>query len=132
MIENVTQSEFVDRFKFSQDHKDNFSYSGLCALYEELEQLEEDTGQDIKFDMIGICCEFQEFTNIEEFNDAYGMDCKTLEDIQYYTQVIPYKNPRIPGYIYPRKILPYILDENTSNKQLRELMTYDGFIIQNF
>jgi hypothetical protein len=127
MIENVTQSEFIDRFKFSQDHKNNFSYSGLCALYEYFQDYEESTNEDTWFDMIGICCEFQEFTDIEEFNDAYGMDCKTLEDIEYYTQVIPYKNP-----IYPRNILPYILDKDTSIKQLRELMTYDGFIIQIF
>jgi len=127
MIENVTQSEFIDRFKFSQDHKDNFSYSGLCALYDSIQDYEESTNEDTWFDMIAICCEFQEFTDITEFNNDYGMDCKTLEDIQDETLTISFKD-----ILNPRKILPYILDKNTSIKQLRELMTYDGFIIQNF
>ena len=71
MITHVTQSEFIDTFKQSHSYKTNFSYNGLIALFDYLEDLEEDTGEDINFDMVGLCCDYSEYKNIEEFINDY-------------------------------------------------------------
>ena len=49
----------------SSERKDTFSYAGLEALFEYLEQLEEDTGEEMEFDMVGICCDYTEYENLK-------------------------------------------------------------------
>ena len=71
MITYVTQSEFIDTFRNSHSYKNNFSYDGLIALFEYLEDLEIDTGGQINFDMVGLCCDYSEYSNIEEFINDY-------------------------------------------------------------
>ncbi len=44
----------------------NFSYEGLKALYEHLEQCEEDSGISIELDVIALCCEYREINSDEE------------------------------------------------------------------
>ena len=67
MITHVTQSEFIDTFKQSHSYKTNFSYDGLVALFEYLEELEDSTGENIEFDYIAICCDYSEYKNLDEF-----------------------------------------------------------------
>ena len=67
----VTQTDFIDTFKQSELRKNKFSYDGLVALYEYLEDYEQDTGEEITFDMVGICCDFTEYKNTEEFINDY-------------------------------------------------------------
>jgi hypothetical protein len=71
MIQQVTWFDFVDAFKKSDTYKDNFSYDGLKALYDYLEQLEEDTGKPIEFDMVALCCDYTEYENIEAISLQY-------------------------------------------------------------
>ena len=71
MITHVTQTDFIDTFKQSELRKNQFSYDGLIALFSYLEDLEEDTGENIEFDMIAICCDFTEYKNTEEFINDY-------------------------------------------------------------
>ena len=71
MITHVTQSEFIDTFRQSELRKNNFSYDGLIALFEYLEDLEEDTGEQITFDMVSICCDWSEYKNTDEFINDY-------------------------------------------------------------
>ena len=52
--------------------KDQFSYEGLKALYEWFEQYEEDTGEEIELDVIGICCDFSEYDSALEAAEEYG------------------------------------------------------------
>lgn len=66
---------------------ENFSYEGQEALFDYLEQLEEDTGEEIDLDVI-LCCEYSEYENLEEFQKAYSDDYKTIEDIERETPVI--------------------------------------------
>lgn len=58
-ISNVYQ--FRDEFA-ACGRKDNFSYEGLGALWDYLEQWELDTGEDLECDVIAFCCEFSEDT----------------------------------------------------------------------
>ena len=77
--------------------KDNFSYDGRVALFEYLEQYEEDCGIELDFDPIALRCEFTEFGNLDEVGNYYtdlqdldGNDEK-MEWLQDRTQVIEFK-----------------------------------------
>ena len=87
MIEVVTESEFIDRFR--KIRPTNFTYEGLQVLFEHLEQYEDDTGDTIELDVIGLCCEFYQYDNLKEFQDDYGKEYETLEDIENETMVVP-------------------------------------------
>lgn len=66
----------------------NFSYAGLNALFDYLEQYEEDTGEEIELDVIAICCDFTEYENLAEFQANYGTEYETIDDIRDNTTVI--------------------------------------------
>ena len=51
-----------------------FTYDGLKALFEYLEEYEEATGDEIELDVIALCCEFTEYESIEEFWLDYGQE----------------------------------------------------------
>jgi hypothetical protein len=87
MIEVVTESQFIERFR--KIRPTNFTYEGLQALFEYLEQLEDDTGEEIEFDVIGLCCEFSQYDNLKEFQDDYGKDYECIEDVENETMVVP-------------------------------------------
>ena len=55
-----TISSFQFRDAFMECRPNNFSYTGRQALFEYLEQYEEDTGEQIEFDPIALCCEYTE------------------------------------------------------------------------
>ena len=44
-----------------------FTYDGLTALFEYIEEYEEATGEEIELDIIGLCCDYTEYERIEEF-----------------------------------------------------------------
>ena len=75
MKKTVWENEFIDAFE-EMGRGNNFSYEGKKALYNYLEDYEEQTGEEIELDIIAICCEYTEYENIEEFNDNYGKDCE--------------------------------------------------------
>ena len=87
MIKTINKYDFIDAFK-KMGREENFSYNGLVALYEYLEMLEDDTGQEMELDVIALCCEFTEYDNLDEFKADYGNEYETIEDIQNATTVI--------------------------------------------
>ena len=54
-----TACEFKQAFK-TYGREDNFSYNGLRALFDYLEQLRNDMGEDITLDVVGLCCDYSE------------------------------------------------------------------------
>ena len=82
MKQTINFSRFADAF---QCRPDNFSFQGLRALYEYLEELEQDCGIELEFDPIGICCEFHEYDSLEELKEDYGY---SLDDLRDHTTVI--------------------------------------------
>ena len=70
------------------DRKDQFSYEGQEALFDYLEQFEDDTGEEVEFDVIALCCDYTEFDNLQDFKDAYGDEFQTANDIREVTQLI--------------------------------------------
>jgi len=84
MIETVSEYTFTDTMA-TKEH--GFSYEGSKALFNYLEQLEQDTETQIEFDPIALRCEYTEYENLNEIIEDY-QDIKTLEDLQDHTQVI--------------------------------------------
>jgi len=104
MTTNVSVYDFVDAFLQSDTYKNNFSRSGLKALYEYLTQYEEETGEEIDFDMVAICCDYSEYQSALECAKEYGyqeledeniddeekQEADALEWLEERTTVIPF------------------------------------------
>ena len=87
MKKTVYQNEFVKEFD-EYNRSENFSIEGRIALFDYLEQYEEETGEDIELDVIALCCEYSEYESLDAFNNDYCKECKTIDEISEYTQVI--------------------------------------------
>ena len=91
MKQNINFYEFQNWFR---DYRpDNFSRAGLSALFEDLEQYEYDTGEEIEFDPISLCCEYTEYEDLDEFKANYTcekyQEIKDWEGINDLTHTIP-------------------------------------------
>jgi hypothetical protein len=87
MKQSINESEFRTAFH-RMGRGEQFSYDGLTALYDYLEQYEDDTGEEIELDVIALCCEYAEYDNLEEFQADYSEDYQTIGDIESDTTVI--------------------------------------------
>jgi len=88
MKRTINVYEFRDEF-VRVNRKNSFSYEALGALFEHLEQYEEDFGEEVELDVIALCCDFVEYESIETFREDYGEEYETIEDIEQETTVIP-------------------------------------------
>ncbi len=64
----------IDFNQFNQSFIDygrtnNFCYAGRKALFEYLEEYEDDTGEEIELDVIALCCDFCESDYEDVAND---------------------------------------------------------------
>lgn len=78
---SVTESMFKDQFA-AYGRGDNFSWAGLSALFDYLEEMEQDTGEEWELDVIALCCDFTE-SDIDAIANDYDLDlsdCLDLED----------------------------------------------------
>ena len=81
MKETITKYQFTDWFRSSEGYKNNFSYDGLGALFDYIEELENDMGEEIEFDPIALCCEYSEYDSFEEFKErvlTLRQDCDMM------------------------------------------------------
>lgn len=94
----------VDEFRKHGRDKD-YSLNALLALFDYLDELSTDIGQDIEVDVIELCCEWQEFYSLEELADCYShqfteeqlkdVEANKSDIIQYFydnTQTISLNN----------------------------------------
>lgn len=68
MKQTVNFSTFQTAFESIRP--DNFSYEGLTALFDYLEQLEQDCGEEFELDVIALCCDFSQ-CSLKEFKDSF-------------------------------------------------------------
>ena len=78
MKTTVSNSDFHDAFR-AYDRLGNFSYEGLNLLFEMLESIEEDTGEEMELDVIAICCDFSE-DSVGAIADNYSIDLSDCDD----------------------------------------------------
>tara|TARA_R110002074_G_scaffold91403_1_gene199961 strand:+ start:436 stop:732 length:297 start_codon:yes stop_codon:yes gene_type:complete len=85
MYDTVNFNQFNDWFE--KQRPDNFSYEGRKALFDYLEDLEDDMGEKMEFDPIAFCCEYSEYDNFKKVQEYYA-DLETLEKLKDHTTVI--------------------------------------------
>ena len=83
MKQTVTESMFVQAFLTSDERKEQFSYDGLKALFAYCEELEDDCGEQVEFDMVALCCEFTEYDDIMAVFNAHDGDLKTSDYVDF-------------------------------------------------
>ena len=90
IIKTVDVYEFRRAFA-DYDRANQFSYEGLDALFDWLEELAEDTGTPYDLDVIALCCEFSEYSDLPEIKANYsGTDIDSLDDLRDHTSVIEF------------------------------------------
>lgn len=90
MKEEITKSEFIDKFLNSETRQKQFSSNGLSALFDYLEEYEESTDTTIEFDMVALCCEFVEYEDLKEYLNDYStdLDKKDYDDEEEYIDAV--------------------------------------------
>jgi len=68
MIQTINVSDFRDAFR-ACGRANQFSYQGLTALFDFLEEVV----PDFDLDVIALCCEYSEET-VEQIADSYGLE----------------------------------------------------------
>ena len=95
MYQTINSGDFVDAFKAIRP--DQFTYKGLHALFDELEAYEDGTGEKLELDVIALCCDYSEYADLAEFQQEYGDEYESIEDIEDKTLVI--RIPDTEGFI---------------------------------
>jgi hypothetical protein len=73
------------------DRADQFSYEGLGALFDWLDELSADTDTPYELDVIALCCEFTEYSDLAEIKDIYfSTVLDSIEDLYDHTIVIEF------------------------------------------
>ena len=80
MYQSINFHRFQAAFQ-DMDRSCNFGYEALKALFNYLEQLEDDLGEQIELDVIALCCEYREIEDDEEAYEHYVGDNAHLEDL---------------------------------------------------
>jgi hypothetical protein len=88
MYVEINGSEFVSYFNAIRPEQ--FSYDALRALFEYYAEIEESTGEQIKLDVIALCCDWTEYKGIEDFQNDYKEGYDTISDIENDTTVIEF------------------------------------------
>ena len=73
MKQDVNKSQFADAFR-SAGRQDQFSHAGLNALFDYLENLGDDIGEEIELDVIALCCEYSEHKSALDAAADYSFD----------------------------------------------------------
>ena len=80
MKQTISLHDF--RQAFQSIRPDSFSYEGLEALYDFLEEVD----PDYDLDVIALCCDFTEYSSLEEFQADY----ESIDDIAQDTTIITF------------------------------------------
>ena len=86
-------SDLYHDLQKTDSYKNNFSYEGAIALFDYLDQLSEDIGENIEYDPIAWCIEYSEYENMKEFWNDSGYpknEYPTPESLQDDTEVIEF------------------------------------------
>ena len=97
ITETLTKSQFSDAF-YKMGRGNQFSYEAKNLIYDYLDELD-----NYELDVIGICCEFAEYETLKEFQNDYGKEYESFDDIENETTVIYCDNseqhPELPFII---------------------------------
>ena len=86
MIIEVNRHMFVQEFR--DIRPDNFSLDGLDALFDYINELEEDLGEQIEFDVVALCCDYSQYNTLADYNSDYDTEHESWDDVADETTVI--------------------------------------------
>jgi len=105
MKKTLSTNEIANALR--DDKNADWSWDGAKALAEYLEQLEEETGEEMELDVIAIRCDFSEYESLE----AWAAEYSPADYVNFFT----YDDPE-------EAIRSYIQDRGT-------LIEFDGGVI---
>jgi hypothetical protein len=105
MKKTVNYYDFVRAFQ-DAGRGDQFSLTALEAIFEYIEDYEQDTGEEIELDVIAICCEWGEespkdiaesygILNEDEYEDESDIQDTVSEYLEHYTTAFALDNGNI-------------------------------------
>jgi hypothetical protein len=80
MKQTISANQFVDAFQSLRP--DNFSYEGLQALYNYLEEYRWRRIDRGRLDVIALCCDFTEWENLKVMQNNYSSGSETMETME--------------------------------------------------
>ena len=63
-----------------QDTNAAWTYAGAFALAEQLQMLEEDSGEEMEFDHVALRCDYSEYGSFEDFREQYFADAEQCRE----------------------------------------------------
>lgn len=140
IVEEYDESLFISRF---EDYKrvstlenpnGNFTYKGLRALFEYLDDLH-DEENPLKLDVISLCCEFSEYKNLDEYLRDYGTEeqknkLKEFKKARETAEKAEFNDLELEEDNFKQEVEEEINDQTTLIKFEDDLN--EGFIIQNY
>ena len=88
MKKTISENDFVFEV---MDREDQFSDYALRKIFEYIETVEDDTGEEYEMDIIDICCEFTEYESLEDLQKDYP-DIENVDDLECETSVICFED----------------------------------------
>jgi len=85
MIKTINLNDFRNAF-INYGRSKQFTYEGLETLFNYLEEYEDETGEQLELDVIGLCCDFSELTLQElkgEYRDLYQDALNNIDVIEF-------------------------------------------------
>ena len=76
MIQTINLSQFRDAFR-SMGRKDQFTYEGLRALFDYMEEAD----PNAELDVIALCCDFSEDT-AEDIAANYSIEVDSIDELE--------------------------------------------------
>ena len=90
IIKTIDLYDFIRAFE-EYKREGEFSYKGLEALFDWLNELAADTDTPYELDVIALCCEFTEYRDLSEIQANYSStDIESIEDLRDHTSVIEF------------------------------------------
>jgi hypothetical protein len=74
----VNESKFISAFMAIRPEQ--FSRPALSALFDYLEELEQDAGEEMELDVIALCCDWSEYETVQEAASVYGWEAPERGD----------------------------------------------------
>lgn len=79
MKTTVSEHDFLEAFR-RMDRMSGWTRAGLQALFDYLEQLEQDTGEELELDVIAICCDYTEYDSAAEAAEEFGWERPAIDE----------------------------------------------------
>ena len=73
IVQTLTKHSFIDAFKSHPTRANQFSYEALESIYDYMEDYSLNSGENVEFDLVAICCEWVEMS-WSEAASAYNID----------------------------------------------------------